>query len=60
STIGFLTASAWFGGAAAVGLAGVLARDSSLEVVGPFVLVLALLMFALYECFLGVGESGKS
>ncbi len=49
NAIGFQIAAAGLGVAILPGLAGVLARGISLEVVGPFMAVVALLMFALFE-----------
>jgi fucose permease len=47
--VGFQVAAASLGGAILPSLVGVLARFESLEVLGPFLLVLALLMSALFE-----------
>jgi len=47
--IGFQVAAANVGAAGLPGLAGVLARGSGLEILGPFMLLLALLLLVLHE-----------
>jgi len=47
--VGFQVAAASLGGALLPGLVGVLARSSSLEVLGPFLFVVVLIMAALFE-----------
>jgi hypothetical protein len=47
--IGFQVAAANVGAAGLPGLAGVLARGAGLEILGPFMLLLALLLLVLHE-----------
>lgn len=52
--IGFQVAAANVGAAGVPGLAGGLARVVGLEILGPFLLIVALLLFLLHEIMLGV------
>ncbi len=56
SAIGFQIAAAGLGGAVTVGLAGIVARAVNLEVIGPIILLFALLLLVLYEIFLRIGS----
>lgn len=60
SAIGFQIASAGLGGAATVGLAGIIAGSVGLEIIGPIILGFAVLLLALYEIFLRVGPKPPS
>jgi fucose permease len=55
NAIGFQVAAASLGIAVWPGLGGVLAERLGLEIVGPFLLVLAVIMFVLYEAFVRRG-----
>lgn len=55
SAIGFQIASAGLGGAVLTGLAGLLARDFGLEVIGLVIALSTLLLLLLYEALMHVG-----
>ena len=54
NSIGFQVGAAGVGGAALSSLAGVLADSLNLEVIGPFLLVSAVVMAGLYEAFMNI------
>lgn len=54
NAIGFQVGAAGIGGAALSSLGGVLADSLTLEVIGPFLLVSAVVMAILYEAFMGL------
>lgn len=54
--VGFEVAAAGFGGAILPSLVGVLAKNISLEVIGPFMVVATTLMLVLFEILARVGQ----
>jgi asparagine N-glycosylation enzyme membrane subunit Stt3 len=60
STIGFEVAAASLGAAALSGLAGVIAERKTLEIIGPFLVVGALIMFVLHELVVRRAENTQA
>lgn len=58
--IGFQVAAANIGSSLGPGLAGILARAMGLEIIGPFLLVMALALFLLHEIVLGMQETAPA